>query len=65
MKDKPRELRIVMAHDEDAEVYLNGVLATKVPGHIGEYQEFEADAEAVNAPTTSMKMIRFMRARLA
>ena len=44
-----RELRLIMNHDEDAEVYLNGVLAVKAPGHIGDYQEFEVTADGAKA----------------
>src|SRR6185503_11260065 len=46
LKEIPRDLRVLMAHDEDAEVYLNGVLAAKVQGHIGDYQEFEVTTDA-------------------
>ena len=44
-----RELRVIMNHDEDAEVYLNGVLAVKAPGHIGDYQEFDVSTEATRS----------------
>ncbi len=44
-----RELRVIMNHDEDAEVYFNGVLAVRASGHIGDYQEFDVSAEAAKA----------------
>jgi beta-galactosidase/beta-glucuronidase len=33
-------------HDDDVEVYLNGVLALKEPGYVGEYQPFPITPEA-------------------
>ncbi len=33
----PARLQIIMIHDEDAEIWLNGVLACSVPGFRGEY----------------------------
>ncbi len=49
VKGNPRDLRVMMNHDEDAEVYLNGVLAVKAARHIGEYQEFDVEPAAANA----------------
>lgn len=42
----PAKLLLVSIHDEDAEFYLNGVLAAKVKGHTGSYEEIEISAEA-------------------
>ena len=36
-----------MYHDEDAEVYLNGVLATKTSGFVVRYKQFPISAEAL------------------
>jgi hypothetical protein len=36
-----------MHHDEDAEVYLNGVLAAKAPAFTTSYQEFKIAPEAL------------------
>jgi len=36
----PRELCLRMHHDEDAEVYVNGVLAARVAGHTTSYERF-------------------------
>ncbi len=40
------QLLLVMHHDEDAEVYLNGVLATKAAGFTTDYQWFDIRREA-------------------
>ena len=41
-----KDLYLVLLHDEDAEVYLNGVLAAKVTGHVGSYDELPISPEA-------------------
>ena len=46
LTSKPGEVKLLMCHDEDAEVYINGVLATKTTRYIGDYQEFDISAEA-------------------
>jgi hypothetical protein len=40
------DLRLLLHHDEDADVYLNGVLAVHVAGYITDYEEFPISAEA-------------------
>ena len=42
-------LHLMMHHDEDAEVYLNGVLAAKVSGYITSYEIESISAEAMKA----------------
>ncbi len=40
------ELRLRLHHDEDAEIYLNGVLAAQVTGYTTEYEDVTMSAEA-------------------
>ncbi|TGE04808.1 glutaminase family protein [Hymenobacter fodinae] len=42
-------LKVLMQHDDGAEVYLNGVLLTRQPGANGRYQYFEVPAAARQA----------------
>jgi hypothetical protein len=41
-----KDLHLYLHHDEDAEVYLNGVLAAKVKGFITAYEEMPISREA-------------------
>jgi hypothetical protein len=41
-----RNPNLYVHHDEDAEIYLNGVLAAKVPGYITDYEEVPLNVEA-------------------
>jgi hypothetical protein len=45
----PDRLLLWMHHDEDADVYLNGVLALRVKGFITDYEEFSIDPKAAAA----------------
>ena len=50
LKSLPQgELRLMMHHDEDAEVYLNGVLALKAPGWSTNYRTFRVDPASASA----------------
>jgi len=40
-------LRLIMHHAEDAEVYVNGVLAARVTGYTTDYEQFELSTEAM------------------
>jgi hypothetical protein len=42
----PANLLLNVLHDEDAEFYLNGILAATVKGHIGSYEELTIAPEA-------------------
>jgi serine/threonine protein kinase/formylglycine-generating enzyme required for sulfatase activity len=43
------DLLLLVHHDDDAEVYLNGVLAVKAPRPLGNYEEMPLSAEARKA----------------
>ncbi|MGH7952081.1 MAG: sugar-binding domain-containing protein [Limisphaerales bacterium] len=42
-------IKLQVFHDEDAEIYLNGVLAARLTGFITDYDEFEISKEAAAA----------------
>jgi Glycosyl hydrolases family 2, sugar binding domain/Glycosyl hydrolases family 2/Glycosyl hydrolases family 2, TIM barrel domain len=42
-------IKLEIFHDEDAEIYLNGVLATKLAGFITDYDQFEISQAAMTA----------------
>jgi hypothetical protein len=42
-------LKLHVFHDEDAEIYLNGALAARLPGFITDYDEFDISAFAMSA----------------
>ena len=42
----PKAVSLSVHHDEDAEIYLNGVLAARLRGFVSDYDEVPIDAEA-------------------
>ena len=46
-RGRARDLKLEAHHDEDLEVYLNGVLAAKLSGFIEHYGQFDLRPEAV------------------
>ena len=44
-------------HDEDVEIYINGVLAGSAPGFISDYEELEMNAEGRKALKKGLNVI--------
>ncbi|HTU23118.1 MAG TPA: glycoside hydrolase family 2 TIM barrel-domain containing protein [Gemmataceae bacterium] len=46
-ENSPKELHLLLHHDEDTEIYLNGILAAKVKGYVTDYEEVAIDPKAL------------------
>lgn len=53
----PKKLRLSLIHDEDVDLYLNGQPVLKRSGHIGKYEEFEADKNFLYALQTGRNVV--------
>ncbi|MDP1799360.1 MAG: glycoside hydrolase family 2 TIM barrel-domain containing protein [Planctomycetaceae bacterium] len=51
------ELRVRLHHDEDTEVYLNGVLLKKMTGYSTDYQSYRVTTEGAKALKTGRNML--------
>ena len=49
LKAAPAKPRLIIFHDEDAEVYINGILAAKLTGHVVDYKSVPIRDAAVKA----------------
>ena len=45
----PHSLQLLIHHDDDAEIYVNGKLVASFPGHISSYDSFPLDARSKDA----------------
>jgi hypothetical protein len=54
---RTEDLFLWMHHDEDAEVYVNGVLAVKAPDYTSEYEQYEISPEAKASLKTGLNTI--------
>ena len=54
---KAHQLQVIIHHDEDAEVYLNGTQLAKFPGHIGNYEMQPASAQAASLLKTGQNVL--------
>ena len=43
----PGSLSLAVHHDEDTEIYLNGILAARLPGYVSDYEEIPISPEAL------------------
>ncbi|HWG42419.1 MAG TPA: glycoside hydrolase family 2 TIM barrel-domain containing protein [Gemmataceae bacterium] len=46
-ENAPKEMYLLLHHDDDAEIYLNGVLAAKLRGYTSDYEEIPIDLKAL------------------
>lgn len=46
-ENAPKELHLLLHHDEDAEIYIDGILAAKVAGYVSDYEEVAIESKAL------------------
>lgn len=46
-ENAPKELHLLLHHDEDAEIYIDGILAAKVAGYVSDYEDVAIDPKAL------------------
>lgn len=45
----PSDLQVHLRHDDDAEIYINGILAARAKGHISDYEQIPLSEAALKS----------------
>lgn len=57
LESVPKKLRLALIHDEDVVLFVNGQEVLKRTGHIGKYDEFDADKKFIGALQTGRNVV--------